>query len=159
MIRITRQVDYGIVLLVRFAAGGGGEILTARDLARDTRLPLPMVSKILKTLAREALLTSQRGVKGGYRLARGPDRITVAEVIRVLDGPIAITQCTDRGEGDCALERGCPVSWRWQKINGAIQDALVGITLAEMCRPPQPAWAGRPGLPVAIAVTEGVSSG
>ena len=144
MIRITRQVDYGILLLVRFAAGGGQESLTARDLARETGLPLPMVSKILKTLAREGLLVSQRGVKGGYRMLRRSHRISIAEVIRALDGPIAITQCIDEREGDCALERLCPVSWRWQTINGAIQEALRGITLADMCRAPGPARR-RPG--------------
>ena len=69
MLRITRQTDYGIVLLTRFAQGPTAAVRNAPDLALDTGLPAPMVSKILKILARAGLLTSQRGAAGGYRLA------------------------------------------------------------------------------------------
>ena len=72
MLRITKEADYGIVLLSHFAAGGDGSVHTARDLAEQAHLPLPMVGKILKSLARNGLLLSLRGVHGGYRLARSP---------------------------------------------------------------------------------------
>ena len=78
---------------------------------------------------------SQRGVKGGYRLARDADSITVAEIIEAIEGPIAITECVEAAPGDCDKESWCPVRSNWQLINDAVQGALEGITLARMARP------------------------
>jgi Rrf2 family protein len=86
-------------------------------------------------LARNGVLVSQRGTKGGYALARPPGAITIAEIIRALEGPIAVTECTDRERGDCGLETACPVRANWHLINEAIHDALKKITLAEMAQP------------------------
>lgn len=136
MIRITKQTDYGIVLLTYLAAHPERQ-LNAPELAAETRLPLPMVSKILKLVAREGLLTSHRGVKGGYGLARQAEEISMAEIIAALEGPIAITECISV-EGDCSHETLCPVRSNWQRINVAVRAALEGITLAEMARSSRP---------------------
>lgn len=130
MIRITKQTDYGIVLLTHLAADPERQY-NAPELAAEARLPLPMVSKILKLLAREGLLGSHRGVKGGYSLARQPEAISMAEIIAALEGPIAITECISV-EGDCSHEPLCPVRSNWRRINLAVRTALEGITLAEM---------------------------
>ncbi len=135
MIRITKQTDYGVVLLTHLASHPERQF-NAPDLALETRLPLPMVSKILKLLAREGLLASHRGVKGGYSLGRLPEEITMAEVIRVLEGPIAITECIE-DSADCTHGALCAVRGHWQKINEAVRGALEGLSLAEMA-PRQP---------------------
>jgi len=132
MLRITRETDYGLLLLTRLAAADG--LQTARDLSESTRIPLPMVSKILKSLTRSALLESHRGVKGGYLLARPPAELTVGEIIRVLDGPIALTECVDP-DSDCAHLSLCPLHGNWNRINRAIEDTLDSISLAELARP------------------------
>ena len=134
MLRVTKLADYGIVMMTYFAHRGG-MTHNARDIAREVRLPMPVVSKVLKQMAREGLLASHRGIKGGYGLARPPDKITLAQIIRALEGPIAVTQCTDRERGDCGLETGCPVRTNWVMINQAIHGALEKITLAEMAQP------------------------
>jgi FeS assembly SUF system regulator len=135
MIRITKQTDYGIVLLTHMAVNTGRQ-WNAPDLAGETRLPLPMVSKILKLLAREGLLASHRGVKGGYSLAKPAEEISMAEIVVALEGPIAITECIV--EGDCSHEAACTVRGNWQRINEAVRGALEGITLAEMAQPKMP---------------------
>lgn len=132
MIRITKQSDYGIVLMTRFAADRARGIHTARDLASETYLPLPTVSKILKALARGGILQSHRGVKGGYSLAREPALISVAEVISALEGPIAITECLEEVSSDCGIETCCPVRTNWERINLAVRHALAGIPITEM---------------------------
>ena len=134
MIRMTKQTDYGIVLLSRMA-GVPDRLFNATELAAETRLPQPTVSKILKLLGRAGLLDSQRGVKGGYILAREPQAITVTEVIGALEGPIGITECIDDTPGECSHEARCPVRGNWQRINEAIRQALDGINLADMARP------------------------
>jgi FeS assembly SUF system regulator len=134
MLRVTKITDYGIVMLTQMASRNGASS-NAKDIAQEARLPLPVVSKILKSLARNGLLESKRGIKGGYGLARRPEEITVAEIIRALEGPIAVTECNDRIRGVCGLQSGCPVSANWRLINDAIYQALERITLAEMARP------------------------
>lgn len=132
MIRITKHVDYGIVLLSCLAGGEPGASLSSKELAAETHLPVPMVSKILKALGRNGFLESHRGAKGGYRLARPPEQISVLELVRALDGPVQITQCSSDQSEDCHIEYRCPVSGRWQKINEAIINSLQGISLADM---------------------------
>lgn len=133
MIRITKQTDYGIVLLTHLAAHPGRSY-NAPELSAEARLPLPMVSKILKLLAKEGLVTSHRGVKGGYSLSRTPGEISMAEIVIALEGPIAITECVSV-DSDCSHEALCPVRGNWHRINEAVRTALEGISLAEMAHP------------------------
>ena len=134
MIRMTKQADYGIVLLTRLAQESS-RLHNASELAADTQLPGPTVSKILKLLARAGLLSSHRGVKGGYTLARAAEEINMVQIISALDGPVAITECIDDTPGECTQESFCSVRGNWQRINEAIRGALEQITLAEMAHP------------------------
>ncbi len=136
MLRISKLTDYGIVLLVRFARDAASSSepaapLTAREMAEATELPLPVVSKMLKSLAGAQLLDSQRGARGGYSLARDPRQVTVAEIIEALEGPIALMDCTV-GPGHCDQESRCGLSTPWLRINRAIQETLEKVTLAEL---------------------------
>jgi FeS assembly SUF system regulator len=135
MIRITKRTDYGIVLLSTLTAFPQRRF-NAPELAAESHIPLPMVSKILKELTRSGLLESHRGVHGGYSLAREPQEISVGDVITALEGPIAVTECIDDAPGSCDKEAFCPVSSNWGRINRALRDALGAITLAEMSPPP-----------------------
>ena len=137
MIRLTKQTDYGIVLMSQIAASDVGRH-TASDLAAQTMLPQPMVSKILKLLARDGLLASHRGAKGGYSLGRDAEQITVAAIISALEGPIAITECTTDTPHECSYEATCRVRGNWQQINNAVRGALEGVSLAEMAHSPLP---------------------
>jgi FeS assembly SUF system regulator len=136
MLRITKQTDYGIVLLSRMAAEPA-RLFNAPELATEAQLPLPTVSKILKLLARDGVLASHRGVKGGYSLARAPEAISVAEVIVSLEGPIAMTECIDDSPsvGNCQQEGHCALQANWQVINRAVRHALDGITVRDMALP------------------------
>ena len=135
MIRITRQTDYGILLLSQMASHPLSEVHTAKNAARQSSIPLPMASKILKALAKGGLLVSHRGVKGGYRLAAAAERISIADVIQALEGPIGITECSFN-PGACEQEGSCPVQSNWQRISLAMRDALDKIPLSDMVMPP-----------------------
>jgi FeS assembly SUF system regulator len=134
MIRITRQTDYGILLLSQMASRPMTEVHTAKHAALQSKIPLPMASKILKALARRGLLVSHRGVKGGYRLAAAAERISIADVIQALEGPIGITECSFN-PGACGQEGSCPVQSNWQRISLAMRDALDRIPLSDMVLP------------------------
>jgi FeS assembly SUF system regulator len=131
VIRITKQADYAIILLGHFVTDRDHVSCNARDLAASTRLPAPMVGKILKTLAKQGLLESHRGAKGGYSLAKPPEKISVAEIIAALDGPFGLTACSVH-EGDCEFEASCPTRNHWKTINRAILGALRQVSLREM---------------------------
>ncbi|TVR61217.1 MAG: SUF system Fe-S cluster assembly regulator [Candidatus Competibacteraceae bacterium] len=137
MIRITREADYGIVLMT-YLAQAEGHPRSAATLAQQRQLPLPMVSKILKSLARAGLLTSQRGAQGGYSLARPATEISAADIVGALEGPIAITECSTGDHDGCSRLEHCEVSGHWSRINQAIQTALQSISLLEMSRPDPP---------------------
>jgi FeS assembly SUF system regulator len=133
VIRLSRLTDYGIVLMAHLAGRPGGTH-NAREVAADTQLPAPVVSKILKQLAREGLLVSHRGAKGGYGLARRPDQISAAEIITALEGPIGLTECSVH-PGQCMQEASCHVREPWQRINGVVRQALARVTLEELAEP------------------------
>lgn len=137
VMRLAKVTDYGIVLLTHFARDVQAP-WSARALSEVSRLPLPVVSKILKALVHHGMLVSERGARGGYRLARHPDHISVADIICALDGPIALTDCSDHLGGGCTLERLCPARTNLQKINRAVRDALAELSLTRMMHPLSP---------------------
>ena len=117
MLRITKQSDYGIVLMTHFAAAEAGKVHSTRDLAAGANLPLPTASKILKALARAGLLASHRGVKGGYALARRPEDINLREVVEAVDGPIVPSVCC-LSKSPCRRQDICDV---FQSVNEAFR--------------------------------------
>jgi len=135
MIRLSRLSDYGIVLMSHLAGFDAQGPHNAREVAAVAGLPLPVVSKLLKALAREGLLLSHRGAKGGYTLARPPAEISAAEMITALEGPIGLTECTVH-PGACTQESSCHVREPWQRINDVVRQALAEVTLADLAQPP-----------------------
>ncbi len=128
------MTDYAVVLATHLAASEGPH--AARDLALQTQIPEPTASKLLKKLTRAGVVVSQRGAKGGYALARAPEQIGIQEVITAIEGPIAVTECSDESsDSSCEYETNCGVRANWQRINLAVQTALSDITLADMAIP------------------------
>jgi FeS assembly SUF system regulator len=135
MLRLSKLTDYAVVVMVRLAEvspGATADMQTSPGIAAATGVPEPTVAKVLKTLAASGLVTSQRGARGGYRLARPLHEIPVAEVIAAVDGPIALVACVDGSPTECESQNLCPVRGRWDPVNDALQRALGAITLADM---------------------------
>jgi FeS assembly SUF system regulator len=172
MLRVSRITDYGIVLLTHLTAespslgdedpSGEPGIQNARELAARAALPLPVVSKILKTLARQGLLISHRGARGGYQLARPPESISVAEIIDALEGPIALTECGTEPQGSCSRESRCAVRQPWQQINRELRKTLERVRLSDLARPggvrPAPATAFLLSDPLPVAPGPGAAA-
>ena len=130
MFRLNKLTDYGIVLMAHVARGAEDMPHTARSLAKATQLPLPTVGKLMRQLSEHGLLTSHRGVNGGYNLARARN-ISVADIILALEGPIGFTECSVIA-GLCEMERSCSIKINSQIIGEALRDALQRVTLAEL---------------------------
>lgn len=137
MIRLGKLTDYGLVLMSQIARRPQSELHTARDLAERCKLPLPTVSKLLKSLLQGGLLASHRGIKGGYSLARDPRLVSVADVITALEGPLALTECNMDEAGLCDLEPSCPIKDNQRLINQVVRGALQKVMLWDLIRPMQ----------------------
>jgi FeS assembly SUF system regulator len=131
MLRISRLTDYATVILAALAQAPG-RLQTAACLAEQTKLALPTVSKLLKQLQRTGLVTSTRGLHGGYQLARPAAEISAGDILDALEGPFAITDCASGHHGHCELEKSCRVSHAWQRLNLTIRRSLNEVSLAQL---------------------------
>ena len=129
VVHIPAKVDYGLRALLTLAAAGAPQ--TADQLAADQGLPPRFLGAILADLRRSGLVASQRGAEGGYRLARAPEKITVAEVIRALDGPLAEVRGfrPEATSYDGAAEHLQQV---WVAVRASLRQVLENVTVAEV---------------------------
>jgi FeS assembly SUF system regulator len=131
MFRLNKLTDYGIVLMAHVARSGEDMPHTARSVAKETRIPLPTVGKLLRELHDSGLLVSHRGTKGGYNLARNAGDISVSDIILALEGPIGFTECSVE-PGLCGMERRCAIKSNSQIIGDALRDALDHVMLSDL---------------------------
>lgn len=130
MLRITKLSDYATLVLATLAKRGS-DISSANVLAQLTQLQPSTVNKILKPLARAGLIHSLRGLKGGYRLARAPEDIYLAQIIEAIEGPIALTECSNT-ICTCTKHRNCAIRDKWRMINQSIVALFQAVSLAQM---------------------------
>lgn len=130
MLRVSKLTDYATVVMTCLAHAPES-VHSAVELAERAHLELPTASKLLKTLSHAGLVESFRGVRGGYRLARAPQKITIADVVAAMEGPFGMTECSAHA-GLCGHEPHCSVRGNWRRISDAIETALRGVTLADM---------------------------
>lgn len=130
MLKLSKLADYATVLMCRMSAQPDATH-SAAMLSEALGIPAPTVAKLLKQLARGGLLTSVRGGTGGYMLARHPADISLADVIAVIDGPPALTECIS-SPGSCAIERHCDMRRSWSAINQVVLGALSDVSLAQV---------------------------
>lgn len=133
MLRISKLADYGTLVMV-YLAQCQLPLCNARDIALHTHLTVPTVSKLLKRLTAAKLLTSVRGVSGGYRLQRAACDISVAEIIYALEEQRGLTECSLHPNA-CSLQGVCRVQGNWQLINHAIAAALQSVSLDALAKP------------------------
>jgi Rrf2 family protein len=139
--RLTSFADYAVVILAAAARYPAGARLSATALAEETGVPLPTAQKLMGRLASAGLLSSARGTGGGFVLTRGADRISLADIIEAVEGPIAMTSCVEGAAHDCALEGSCAVRPHMGVVNGAVRGALAAVSLSQLARAPAKAGA------------------
>jgi len=129
--RLSNLADYAVVMLAA-AARSDGVRLSATCLAEETGVPLPTAQKLVGRLAAAGVIVSSRGTGGGFRLARDPSAISLADIVEAVEGKIAMTTCVDHGRHDCAVEKTCQVKPHWNAVNDAMRGALAGVSLASL---------------------------
>lgn len=133
MLRISKLADYGTIVMV-YLAKHTTQLCSARDIAANTHLAMPTVSKLLKRLTAANLLLSVRGVLGGYRLQKEASIISLADIIYALDNIRGLTECSHE-KHDCTLQNVCHVQGNWRLISQAIDETLSSVSLEDLTKP------------------------
>jgi Rrf2 family protein len=132
MLKLSKKVDYGLMAMSHIAYFREEKVANSRHIAEMYNIPPELLAKILQKLAKQGLVISQNGPKGGYVLARDPHEITVGEVVKAIDGPIGLVDCYLGN--DCQQIGKCSVRQPIQKIQDSITQLLDSITIDEIAR-------------------------
>lgn len=115
--------------------GGDGPVL-AKNISEHMQVPLKYLQKVLRVLVRSKVLTSTRGIGGGFRLVKPASKVSVADVIDAFEDIPALMKCPF-GRTQCGGKKPCPLHTRWEKVAGACSDFLENTTLADITWPSQ----------------------
>src|SRR4051794_25218311 len=132
--RLSHLADYAVVLMTAAARYPAGARLSATELSADTGVPLPTAQKLMGQLAACGLLSSARGATGGFALARPAQEISLADIVEAVEGPIALTMCSDSNNHECALDKHCRVKPHIGIVGNAVRGALGAVRLTELAR-------------------------
>jgi FeS assembly SUF system regulator len=130
--RLSSMADYAVVTMTAASRHCGGARVSAGQLAEETGLPAPTVQKVVSRLTAAGLLRSTRGMGGGLKLARPAAAITLADIVEAVEGPIALTSCSENGRHDCTLEQACSVRPHWDVVNRTLRGALAEVPLTQL---------------------------
>ncbi|MFZ3090059.1 MAG: Rrf2 family transcriptional regulator [Nitrospirota bacterium] len=129
MMQLTRAGEYGVRAVIYLAAQPEGKIIFVGEISESQDIPKSFASKILQILVKSSLVRSQRGVKGGFMLAKPASQITLRDVIEVVEGPIFLNQCLIK-KGECPRDDFCPVHPVWREAQDKLMEILGGATIA-----------------------------
>jgi len=135
MLSLTRKTDYALMALT-YLASRPDEVISAREMSERFGVSLPLLMNVLKQLSGAEWVHSVRGARGGYTLARSADRITLADLIDTIEGPVRLAPCVggapDGGRASCEASETCPIQgplgWLHDRLRGFFQN----ITLAQL---------------------------
>jgi Rrf2 family protein len=132
--KITSSIEYATRLMATLAREHGKAPLPTERLAAADNVPADYVSQILLKLRRAGLVDSHRGSAGGYALSRAPAEITLAQVVRAVDGDVFEDVCGryDGGAKDCRHQGGCSISPVWQRLGDLVTRYFESVTLAQI---------------------------
>ena len=134
MIRLSTKGRYGVMAMFALSRSYEEGPRSVRRIAEEQDIPPAYLEQIMARLRHEGLVESARGRGGGYRLARPPERITIGDVIRAVEGPIALSNCLTASVPLCDRVDGCVTRLIWKRLGQRIERAFDAITLERLCR-------------------------
>lgn len=140
MLSLTKKAGYGLIAMTHLARLPDGRVACAREISELFGVPASLLMNVLKELSAAGYVESVRGARGGYRLARSPEQINMADIVETLDGPVRLAECitVEAGEDDectCTVMARCPISDPVHRIHRRLHDFLKKVTLAEIIEP------------------------
>jgi Rrf2 family transcriptional regulator, cysteine metabolism repressor len=151
----STKAEYGVRVMVELARRAGEEPIPLAEIAAHDGLPLAYLEHLVARLRKADLVTSRRGSRGGYMLARPAKEITMAEVVEALEGSIAPIECiSEASDGsivcsrESSPEHACPTKLLWTRVRSSIVHTLRETTLADLLAPTMPLGAVLPTLQI-----------
>jgi len=138
MLKISKKADYALMALQHIASVQSSDVVPSRvvntkEIAEEYHIPLELLAKVLQVLAKSGVIESHNGPKGGYLLARSADRITIAQILESVEGPLGITDCSHEKDGESCLQREhCNIRTPLLKVQDSIYQLLNSMTLQDM---------------------------
>ena len=140
---LSRKTDYALVALAALVEQQRGEQqpLSARQIAEQHQLPLPLLMNLLKDLHKAGIVCSRRGSGGGYLLCHDPAKVRLLSVVEAIEGRVKLAMCCDEQEqaGDepcaacaCQVLETCPIVTPMQRLNDMLRQFFDGLTLADL---------------------------
>ena len=136
VVRVTTRGQYGVKAMFELALRSAEHPVPLREIAERQGLPEHYLEQLIGPLRKAGLVRSVRGAQGGYMLGRDPAEITIGDILRVLEGPIAPTECAvddPAATAYCPDGEDCVIRGVWLRIRDAINEVVDSITLAELC--------------------------
>jgi len=138
--RLSTKGEYASRAMLELALNRRQGALHIRDISAAQEIPRRFLEQILLSLKRAGYLRSKKGPNGGYFLAKPASQITVAEIIRVMDGPLAPIDCVSvTAHQVCARERYCGLKWLWKEVRDAVAEIMERTTFEDLARTTQAA--------------------
>jgi len=131
MLKVTRLADYAVSIIYAFS-GSEKEILSSQTIVEKTKLHKATVNKLLAQLVKKNVLEPFRGTKGGYRLKKGLDNISIRELIVAIEGPVLLTDCLNKNANNCNLFNVCNTKYIWSFVNTEINNTLENIKIKDI---------------------------
>jgi len=131
MIGISRQTDYAARIVLHLACLPAGTQVPIRQIAEQRQLPVPFVRRLVALLVGKGILQSSRGSAGGVQLGKPAQRITLLDLVRAMEGPIALNQCVDNDQA-CPFAGTCPVQMAWTGASRALEEHLATVDFAAL---------------------------
>jgi Rrf2 family protein len=131
MLRLSKKADYALIAMKHLAIRPDAASASAREIAEQYDIPVELMAKVLQRLARQGLVTSHQGTRGGYRLARPAALISAGDIIQAIDGPLTVTACSSEAE-NCDQYAKCSVRDPLWRIRERIISALDTCSLQEI---------------------------
>ncbi len=136
MLGISRQTDYAVRVVLHLACLEKGAQVSIAEISESRGLPMPFVRRLIKPLVTRGILVSARGSSGGIRLARPAGEISLLEVVRAMEGGLALNHCADADKG-CPLSHSCPVESVWVGATGVLERHLEKVRFDDLAVGPQ----------------------
>lgn len=136
--KLSKKGDYGLRAMLELAKNYSLGYIQMKDIAQKEKIPLKFLEQILLTLKNAGFLESKMGAGGGYRLAKSPEEITLGEVIRILEGPLAPISCVSvKFYRQCPEENSCGIRSVMNQVRNAVANILDHTTLQDVANPVQ----------------------
>lgn len=129
--KFSTKAEYGLRAIIRIAKNKGKKPYSLAQIAREEGLSLAYLERLIAKLKRAGLVESTMGIKGGYKLARKPDKIKIGQILIALEGSLAPYKCVGR-DGVLCGQKGCATKMVWQKLSEEILKTLNSITLKDL---------------------------